>query len=149
MKGTCLCGAVRYLVTGTPTAFDLCHCSRCRQASGSAFIAELVFEAAKFEWVSGRSLVKTYEAPVRVRPPGYRRTFCGVCGGPPPTMDRGDIHIPAGTLEDDPEIRPQRHIFVDFKAVWFDITDGLPRFATKYPITQPPGRIHSLGARLA
>jgi hypothetical protein len=64
-------------------------------------------------------------------------------------MDRGDIHIPAGTLEDDPEIRPQRHIFVDFKAVWFDITDGLPRFATKYPITQPPGRIHSLGARLA
>jgi len=33
-----------------------------------------VFEAAKFEWVSGRSLVKTYEAPVRVKPPGYRRT---------------------------------------------------------------------------
>jgi hypothetical protein len=42
MKGTCLCGAVRYKVTGTPTAFDLCHCSRCREASGSAFIAELV-----------------------------------------------------------------------------------------------------------
>jgi len=77
MKGTCLCGAVRYLVTGTPTAFDLCHCSRWREASGSAFIAELVFEAAKFEWVSGRSLVKTYEAPVRVRPPGYRRTSAG------------------------------------------------------------------------
>ena len=131
MKGTCLCGAVRYLVTGTPTAFDLCHCSRCREASGSAFIAELGFEAAKFEWVSGRSLVKTYEAPVRVKPPGYRRTFCGVCGGPLPTVDRGVIRIPAGTLDDDPGLRPERHIFVDFKAAWFDITDGLPRFATK------------------
>jgi len=70
MKGTCLCGAVRYEVMGTPTAFDLCHCSRCRESSGSAFIAELVFEAAQFEWISGASVVKTYEAPVRMKPPG-------------------------------------------------------------------------------
>jgi hypothetical protein len=35
MKGSCLCGAVRYEVTGTPTAFDLDHCSRCRKSSGS------------------------------------------------------------------------------------------------------------------
>jgi hypothetical protein len=35
------------------------------------------------------------------------------------------------TLDDDPGLRPQRHIFVDFKAAWFDITDGLPRFAIK------------------
>ena len=131
MKGTCLCGAVRYEVMGTPTAFDLCHCSRCRESSGSAFIAELVFEAAQFEWISGASVVKTYEAPVRAKPPGYRRTFCGICGGPVPTVDRGVIRIPAGTLDDDPGLRPQRHIFVDFKAAWFTITDGLPRFATK------------------
>jgi hypothetical protein len=72
LKGSCLCGAVKYEVTGTPTAFDLCHCSRCRESSGSAFIAELAFEAAEFEWVSGRSLIKTYQAAVRRKPPGYR-----------------------------------------------------------------------------
>ena len=116
MKGTCLCGALQFAVTGTPTAFDLCHCSRCRASSGSAFIAELVFNAAEFDWVSGASLIKTYEAPTRLKPPGYRRTFCGVCGGPVPTADRGVIRIPAGTLDDDPGLRPQRHIFVDFKA---------------------------------
>ena len=49
MKGSCLCGAVRYEVTGTPTAFDLDHCSRCRKSSGSAFRAELIFEATEFE----------------------------------------------------------------------------------------------------
>ena len=59
MKGSCLCGAVRFRVTGTPTAFDLCHCLRCRAASGSAFLAELEFKTAEFEWLSGRSLVKT------------------------------------------------------------------------------------------
>jgi hypothetical protein len=41
------------------------------------------------------------------------------------------IRIPAGTLDDDPGLRPQRHIFVDVKAPWFDIADGLPRFPTK------------------
>jgi hypothetical protein len=131
MKGSCLCGAVRFNLTGTPTAFDLCHCSRCREASGSAFLAELEFKEAKLEWVSGGSLVKTYEAPVRKTPPGYRRTFCTVCGAPVPTVDRGMVRVPAGTLDDDPGIRPQRHIFVDFKASWFEITDSLGQFGTK------------------
>jgi hypothetical protein len=41
---------VRFNLTGTPTAFDFCHCSRCREASGLAFLAELEFKAAEFEW---------------------------------------------------------------------------------------------------
>jgi hypothetical protein len=131
MKGSCLCGAVRFSVTGTPTAFDLCHCSRCRASSGSAFLAELVFKAAEFEWASGGSLVKTYAAPLRNAPPGYRRAFCTVCGAPVPIVDGDIIRIPAGTLVDDPRIRPQRHIFVDFKAPWFQISDSLDQFGAK------------------
>jgi len=41
------------------------------------------------------------------------------------------VNVPAGTLDDDPGLRPQRHIFVDFKTSWFDITDMLPRFSAK------------------
>ena len=109
--------------TGTPTAFDLCHCSRCREASGSAFLAELEFKAAEFEWVCGQSLVRTYEAPVRRTPPGYVRAGA----------DSGSGHhpCPCRTLDGDPGIRPQRHIFVDFKAPWFEITDSLGQFGTK------------------
>jgi hypothetical protein len=106
LKGSCLCGAVRFILTGTPAAFDLCHCSRCREASGSAFVAEAVFKAAEFQWVSGQSLVETYEAPVRNTPPGYRRTFGMVCGAPLPTVGQPVIRVPAGTLDDDPGIRP-------------------------------------------
>ena len=120
-----------YELTGSATEFDLCHCSRCRSSSGSAFITELVFKGAEFHWISGEPLVKIYEAPVRNTPPGYRRTFCAVCGGPLPTLHDDVIRVPAGTLIDDPGIRPQRHIFVDFKASWFDIADRLPRFPTK------------------
>src|SRR5262245_12716982 len=116
MKGSCLCGAVKYQLTGNPTAFDLDHCSRCRKSSGSAFKAALIFDAVEFKWASGQTLVRTYEAPVREKRPGYRRTFCIVCGGPVPTVDRGVANVPAGTLDDDPGFRPQRHIFVDLKA---------------------------------
>ena len=131
MKGSCLCGAVRFGVTGTPTACDLCHCSRCRAASGSAFLAELEFTTAEFEWISGRSLVKTYEAAVRNWPPGYRRAFCPVCGAAVPIVDREIIRVPAGALEDDPGVRPKRHIFVDSEAPWFQTTDALDQFGTK------------------
>ena len=32
-----------------------------------------------------------------------------------------------GTLDDDPGIRPQEHIFVGSKAPWYEIADDLPR----------------------
>ena len=131
MKGSCLCGAVRFSVTGTPAVFDVCHCPRCRAASGSAFLAELEFRAAEFAWVSGQSQIRIYEAPVRTKAPGYQRAFCTVCGAPVPIVDRDSIRIPAGTLDDDPGVRPERHIFVDCKAPWFQITDSLDQFGTK------------------
>ncbi len=65
---------------------------------------------------------------MRQTPPGYPRTFCNVSGGPVPDDSEEEVGIPAGTLDDDPGIRPQGHIFVEFKAAWFDITDSLPQF---------------------
>ena len=78
MKGSCLCGGVQYEVTGRVSRFGYDHCSRCRKASGSAFMAELFCRPADFRWISGEPLVKIYEAPVRESPPGYRRIFCSM-----------------------------------------------------------------------
>ena len=33
-----------------------------------------------------------------------------------------------GTLDDDPRVRPSRHIYVASKAPWFEITVELPQF---------------------
>src|SRR5439155_26248296 len=38
------------------------------------------------------------------------------------------VFIAPGLLDDDPEMRPQAHIFVASKAPWHEIADGLPRF---------------------
>ena len=80
--------------------------------------------------MQGGDLIKTYEAPIRESPPGYRFCFCGRCGSPVPDLSSAAswVEFPAGLLDDDPQIRPDKHIYVDAKSTWFDITDDLPQF---------------------
>jgi hypothetical protein len=56
--------------------------------------------------------------------------FCSRCGGkvPRPSPERGVVVVPAGSLDTDPGLRAQGHIFVADKAPWFDITGTLPQF---------------------
>ena len=82
-----------------------------------------------FALLTGRELIKSFDAPIRNAPPAYRTAFCSRCGSPVPdvTSESSWLEIPAGLLDDDPEIRPDKHIFVDVKSPWFPITDELPR----------------------
>jgi hypothetical protein len=137
IQGGCLCGGVRFEIARTVGPFELCHCSRCRKASGSAFVAGLGVRREDFRLLQGRELIRTYEAPIRECPPAYRTSFCGRCGSPVPDPpgEAPWFEVPAGLLDDDPQRRPDRHIFVERKAPWFDIADGLPRL-TKTDVTE-------------
>ena len=42
-EGGCLCGAVRYQVTGQPVRTMVCHCTFCQRFTGSSFYAESIF----------------------------------------------------------------------------------------------------------
>jgi hypothetical protein len=46
---------------------------------------------------------------------------------PEPASDSPWFEVAAGTLDDDPGLRPERHIFVEARAPWFAIADGLPQ----------------------
>jgi hypothetical protein len=46
--------------------------------------------------------------------------------------ERGFVVVPMGSLDDDPGIRPERHIFAGSKAPWYEIPDDLPQHA-EYP----------------
>ena len=129
IRGSCLCGGVKFEIARAVGPFELCHCSRCQKASGSAFLAGLGVRRDDFRLIAGRELIKTYEAPVRDTPPGYRTCFCTRCGSPvpDPTVEGPWFEVPAGALDDDPQLRPDKHIFVEVKSPWFVITDGLPQ----------------------
>ena len=129
IRGGCLCGGVKFEITRAVGPFELCHCGRCRKASGSAFVAGLGVRREDFRLISGRELIRTYEAPIREAPPGYRTCFCSRCGSPVPNASAETpwFEVPAGVLDDDPQLRPDRHIFVEVKSPWFAIEDNLPQ----------------------
>jgi hypothetical protein len=135
VHGSCLCGAVAFEISGALTPIQLCHATRCRKATGAAFAPELLAEASGFRWTSGEDQVRTYEAPLLHEPPPYRRSFCGTCGSPLPCAIAGTpwIALVAGVLDDDPGTRPFAHAFVDQRACWHDIQDGLEQFPMRPP----------------
>jgi hypothetical protein len=128
VTGSCLCGAVGFELDAPVSPIELCHCSRCRKAYGSAFAATLYGDAARFRWTRGTEHVAVYDAPIRESPPAYRHVFCRGCGAALPIAraEIGLVEIPAGAIDGDPGARPLRHIFVARKAPWFEISDGLP-----------------------
>jgi len=130
IRGSCLCGAVRFEVASVAGPFELCHCSRCRIVTGSAFSSVIYVNRDDLRFTEGLKSIKTYEAPILRAPPPYRYSFCVQCGSslPDPTAKSPQVEIPAGALDDDPQLRPDKHIYVDVKSPWFEIADHLPQF---------------------
>lgn len=129
IRGSCLCGGVRFEARKIQRPLEFCHCSRCRKVTGSAFAAGLLVAPADFRFLQGQELVRVYAAPLRQTPPAYHSCFCSRCGSRVPDAFSCAplVEIPAGCLDDDPAVRPEMHIHVDAKAPWFTISDGLPQ----------------------
>jgi hypothetical protein len=127
LEGGCLCGGIRFRVTGKLGPVAYCHCKMCQRASGSAFAANASVRARYFQLTSGDDLVSEYESS-----PGKHRAFCRRCGSP--IYSRLDAEpdvrrLRLGTLDADPERRAFAHFWVDAKAPWYGIEDALPRYA--------------------
>ncbi len=135
LRGSCLCGSIRYEVTGPLTGALNCHCSMCRKAHGAAFRSRARVAATDFRWTQGEDLIIWYESS-----PGNHRGFCRACGTALLSrfdFDRSAYGLPLGALDDDPGIKPQMHVFVASKAPWFEITDDLPQFDSFPPSGEP------------
>lgn len=128
-RGSCLCGAVTYEITGEIGNGYFCHCKRCRKAGGSAFAANARIAPEQFRLLSGAEFLKAYHAAT-----GLTRKFCSECGSAI-LSERSEpvlMAIRLGTLDTPLERSPiVGHIFVDSMAEWDRITDDLPRFAER------------------
>lgn len=123
MRGGCLCGAIRYELSGKPVEMHHCHCQQCRRASGASFGTTMMVRAEDFAFLQGEKLLSAYEST-----PGKQRTFCSRCGSPIYSRYADDpslINLRGGTLDGDPGIRPGQHIHVASKAPWIEIHDAL------------------------
>ena len=128
LRGSCLCGTVRYEVRARLARIVHCHCSMCRKAHGAAFGSYGNVKEGDFALLSGEGEIARYQSSAEVS-----RTFCRRCGSTLQfisTKRPGTFSLALGTLDDDPGEKPQLHIFVGSKAPWFEIADGLPQRET-------------------
>ena len=115
-KGSCLCGAVKFEITGSIRNIVYCHCSQCRKAQGSAFATNGIVANEYFQLLTGEDKLTGYEST-----PGQTKYFCKICGSPiiSKTETKPDqVRIRLGAIEDDISERPVAHIFATSKANW-------------------------------
>ncbi|SHG46920.1 Uncharacterized conserved protein [Kaistia soli DSM 19436] len=121
--GACLCGAIRYTVTGGLSPVVACHCTMCRRQTGHFFASTNVDEDDLA--LDGVGHVRWFAASDVAE-----RGFCGNCGSVlfwrRPGSSRiaiamGGFDKPTGTMVD-------RHIFVADKGDYYEIADGIQQF---------------------
>lgn len=130
-RGGCLCGRVRYEISGTIQNIVYCHCSKCRKAQGSAFATNGNVAFRDFSFVSGEGELTGYESS-----PGQTKYFCRHCGSPIISKNTAHpewVRVRLGSIDSDIEERPAAHIFVASKANWENIAGELPRYDAYEP----------------
>ncbi|HET8729381.1 MAG TPA: GFA family protein [Alphaproteobacteria bacterium] len=118
--GGCLCGAVRYRVTGPMRDVIDCHCRMCLRTHGhvGAYSSTAL---PNLQLTESRGL-KWYRSSDKAR-----RGFCRECGASlfwhadPGTS----ISIAAGTIDPPTGLKTVRHIYLADKGDYYEITDGL------------------------
>jgi hypothetical protein len=121
-KGGCLCGGVRYRVSGSLRDIVACYCTQCAQTSGN-FVAATSTPVSQLSFDAKETLTwyRSSEAA--------ERGFCRRCGGNLfwRGVGRETISIMAGTLEPPTHLRIARHIFVASKPDYYEINDQAPQ----------------------
>lgn len=131
-RGSCLCGEVEYEVTGEATRFYHCHCQRCRKATGTGHASNLFIKAGEVNWLKGEARIARYKIPEAER---FTNSFCTQCGSRLPRYvpELKVVMLPAGSLDNEPDIKPQAHIFNDSRASWSCRDGDIPSFAEYMP----------------
>jgi hypothetical protein len=105
-SGGCSCRGVRYRLEGEPLRIGLCHCTSCRQESGSMFTAFGVWPRSAFGSTGDFS---TWEG----------RSFCPHCGSRLFALSDVEAEIKLGTLDDAPTgLLPQYELWVWRREHW-------------------------------
>jgi hypothetical protein len=112
LYGACLCGQVKLSVRGEPLRTGICHCTDCRQESGSAFTFFAVWPADQFERSGETSQLRG-------------RHFCPRCGSRLFSVDDREAEIKLGALLQAPTpLLPSYELWTKRREPWLQPIPG-------------------------
>jgi len=127
LDGGCLCGAIRYRLTGPSLFVSQCCCKDCQKATGTGHTTIVGIHKSQL------AIEGTPASFTSVGDTGgaVTRHFCGTCAGRLYTSGDlpGDvIMVQAGSLDDPGAISPESVIYVKDAVAWDRFDPALPTF---------------------
>ena len=132
LRGSCLCGGVKFEVAEPLEHLRYCHCESCKKLSGGVGTVNARVPQGAIRILEGEDLLQTFQ-PAE----GSTKTFCLSCGsnlfgGGWPDAPVASVRLSA--IDDAFDERPQAHGFVRSVAHWETLPDdGLERFDERPP----------------
>jgi hypothetical protein len=117
LQGGCLCGAIRFEVSGAPKWTAFCHCHSCRKHTGAPVSAFAGYERANVRFTRGQ--LAPYASSK-----GVSRGFCQNCGS---TLTyEGDrwpteVHFHVGAFDDPEKVGPKGNAFPEERLSWMHL----------------------------
>jgi hypothetical protein len=131
--GSCLCGAVKFTVTGPLRPVIACHCRQCRKQTGNYMSAT----GAKDEYLK---LTETRGLKWYRSSETAKRGFCSECGST--LFWKGDgrdyTAIAAGAIDGPTGLKLAGHISCDDAGDYYEITGGDYRLGQWAEVVEAP-----------
>ncbi|KAB8273906.1 Mss4-like protein [Aspergillus minisclerotigenes] len=136
INGSCLCGTIKYHITGSPALKILCYCQNCRKSTGSLGMANSIYHRSNLTISQGHDTLRTYKDSATHSGSPVDRSFCGNCGsnlfcenkekGP------GLVIVTSGTmdLEDGQSWQPVMEFYCKDKKTWLETNLETKKFET-------------------
>jgi hypothetical protein len=125
LTGQCLCGAIRYQLTGEPRHVAVCHCRDCRRSAGAPMVSWAMFPESALTLLQGQ--------PKTINSSGSAmRSFCPDCGTGlfyrNAVILPGIVDVQSATLDDPDALPPGIQIQVAERLHWMQQAHELPAF---------------------
>ena len=120
IKGSCLCGDIRFTTAAKPQNASMCHCSQCRKQSGGIWASAQVRD----EELAITGPVSWFEAT-----PHAKRGSCSRCGSFLFWKGAGEdtTSFALGAVDGNTGLSVEKHIFTASKGDYYRIADGVPQ----------------------
>jgi len=116
LLGKCLCGQAQISVRDEPLRIGICHCTNCRQESGSAFTFYAVWPTHKFQYEGETSEFRGQH-------------FCPHCGSRLFSADGREAEVKLGILSGAPtHLVPTYELWVKRREPWLRPVEGAEQY---------------------
>ena len=130
VDGACACGAIKVEAEADPEKTQVCHCTDCQTASGTAFWVSIPVAGATFK-ITGKPAIYVKTTAESGRP--RVQAFCGTCGSPIYSTTPGEGVQPSytlrvGILRQRDQLTPRRQFWWRSAQSWVADIAGVLRY---------------------